>query len=221
MKNNNYEAALPGGYRLVKKLDANNLGFGLILTFGAFLLFVIMLIFVFLPLFLFDVDIDSIGSNIEFTILLPYFIGTALYIILHELTHGAAYKALTGEKLTFGISLNCAYCGVPNIFTYRRTSLIALYAPFVLFSILLIPALILSYFYSASLYITLGLIFATHISGCIGDLYMGHILLKKYTDRRTLINDSGPCVSIFVFDERYIGKIDEKTQKFIDKMKKK
>lgn len=220
MRNRNYENSLPRGYRLVKKMDAADLGFGLLLTFGSLLLFAVTLIVVALPLIFFKSDFSSMGDDSAITILLSYLLGTTLYMILHELTHGAAYKALTGEKLTFGISWNCAFCGVPNVFTYRRTSLIAVYAPFVVFTLLLIPALIWSYFYSLSLYIILALIFATHVSGCIGDLYMGHILLHKYTGRLTLVNDSGPCVTVFVFDETSISRIDEKTQRFINDMKK-
>ena len=220
MKKRNYERSLPGGYRLVKKMDAKNLGFGLLLTLGSLLLFVAALTVVALPLVFGEVDFSAIDIDAIYTVLLYYILGTVLYMVLHELTHGAAYKAMTGEKLTFGISWSCAFCGVPNVFTYRRTAIIAVYAPFVVFTLLFIPALVWSYFYSLSIYIVLALIFATHISGCVGDLYMGHILLRKYTDRLTLVNDSGPCVSVFVFDERAIGKIDEKTQEFLNNMKK-
>ncbi|MCQ2122483.1 MAG: DUF3267 domain-containing protein, partial [Fibrobacter sp.] len=58
-----------------------------------------------------------------------------VYIVLHELVHGAVYKLLTGQKLTFGFKASVAYCGVPDIYVYRRTALAALLAPFVVFDI--------------------------------------------------------------------------------------
>ena len=57
---------------------------------------------------------------------LVFFLMLVLYILLHELVHGAAYKLLTGRKLTFGLTLSVAYCGVPDIFVYRNAALAAL-----------------------------------------------------------------------------------------------
>ncbi len=222
MRKRNFERGLPGGYRLVKKMDAKSLGFGLLLTLGSLILFIIAFVPVAVPLFFADEAkvADAIWDEIDI-IMLIYLGGTLAYLILHELTHGAAYKIMTGEKLTFGISWNCAFCGVPKIFTYRRTALIAVYAPFVVFTVLFVPALVWFYFSNLAIYIALGLIFATHVSGCIGDLYMGHLLLHKYTDRNTLVNDTGPCVTIFTFNPNSIGERDYDTIKFVENMDKK
>lgn len=221
MKKRTFERGLPGGYRLEKQLDAKSFGFGLLLSLGSLILFAIALIPVVAPLYFVDeiAVADSLWDQIDL-IMLIYLGGTLVYTILHELTHGAAYKIMTGEKLTFGISWNCAFCGVPRIFTYRRTALIAVYAPFVLFSVIFIPLLVWFYFSNMVLYIALGLIFATHVSGCIGDLYMGHLLLHRYTDRHTLVNDTGPCVSIFTFNPNSIER-DYDTIKFVENMDKK
>ena len=214
MKDRNYERGLPGGYRLAKKMDASDFGFGLILTLGSLVLFVICLALVLLPL-AFNIEaLTSLNANRLTKILVIYCVVTLVYLILHELTHGVAYKSMTGERLTFGIKWNCAFCGVPNILTYRKTSLVALYAPFVLFTLIFLPALVYAWFVSQDAYLILGLVFATHISGCIGDLYMGHVLLTKYKSPTTLLNDTGPCVTIFTFDTSFIGKSDEATEKF-------
>lgn len=113
-----------------------------------------------------------------------------IYIILHELAHGAAYKALTHRKLKFGFTLTVAYCGVPDIYVYRRTALIALLTPFFVFiPVFLIPAFLFTngwdQFYAMFL-------FAMHISGCAGDLYDTALLLFKFRDPATLLRDTGP-----------------------------
>ena len=214
MKNRNYERSLPGGYRLVKKMDAADFGFGLILTLGSLLLFALCAGVIALPLSFDSRGLLSLEVERMMLIVTIYLVITLIYMVLHELTHGVAYKSMTGEKLTFGIKWNCAYCGVPNILTYRKTSLVALYAPFVVFNIVFIPALVWAWFFGIEAYIIVGLLLATHISGCIGDLYMGHVLLTKYKENTTLLNDTGPCVCIFTFDANNIGKLDAKTEEF-------
>ena len=84
-----------------------------------------------------------------------FLLGMLAYLVLHELTHGAVYKLLTGEKLTFGIRLSCAYCGVPNIFVTRKTALWAVLAPFTLFTLLFLPLIALRSSYCALLFLLL------------------------------------------------------------------
>jgi hypothetical protein len=220
MKRRNYERLLPRGYTMVKVMNATDVKFGLLLTLGSLVLFAIALVPVIAPLFLLDgVSVAELLINKLPMILLPYLGGTLVYMVLHELTHGAVYKIMTGEKLTFGISWSCAFCGVPKIYTYRHTALRALYATFVVFSILLVGGMVAAFLLNKiALYICLGLIFATHISGCVGDLYMGHVLNKTYTNRLTLINDNGPCVRIFTFDTSNIDSEDAATKRFADKL---
>ena len=100
---------------MVFKVDANGKKTILLLTLGnllitaVFLALVIALPFIYTP--------ASANPRLAPDIYLFMFaILLILYIILHELTHGAAYKILTHEKLTFGITLTCAFCGVPERF---------------------------------------------------------------------------------------------------------
>ena len=102
---------------------------------------------------------------------------------------GIAYKALTKQKLTFGITLSCAFCGVPNIYTTRKTSLIALLSPFIVFTIVLGVLVILLPNDITGLYASI--LFAIHVGGCIGDLYCTWLLLFKLP-KETIINDTGP-----------------------------
>ncbi|MBQ7924248.1 MAG: DUF3267 domain-containing protein [Clostridia bacterium] len=121
-----------------------------------------------------------------------------VYTVLHEIVHGIAYKVLTKEKLTFGIKWSCAFCGVPNIYIYRKTALTALLAPFVLFSILLIPTAVVFGVFSSFYYLPTGLLFGFHLGGCCGDLYMTGVLVFKYRDKDVLLRDTGPKQWIYV-----------------------
>lgn len=121
-----------------------------------------------------------------------------LYIILHELTHGAAYKILTHERLTFGITLTCAFCGVPDIYVSRRTSLIALCAPLVVFSIIFGALSIAMYFYDYYLFYVFGGLFAFHLGGCVGDIYDLVLLNGRFKDDRILVKDTGPAQMFYL-----------------------
>ena len=114
------------------------------------------------------------------------------YIVLHELVHGIAYKSLTGEKLTFGMSWSCAFCGVPNIYTYRRTALISLTAPLIVFSVIFIAIAAVLYFVSPIYYLIVSFLFGLHLGGCSGDIYVTILFLTKFKDKSTLMKDTGP-----------------------------
>ena len=114
------------------------------------------------------------------------------YLILHELVHGAAYKLLTGSKLTFGITLTVAFCGVPDIYVTRRTALISLLAPFTLFGALFAGFTAWLYF-ASPLYCTAAVVLlGLHFGGCVGDLYTAALLIFRLRDSRLLMRDTGP-----------------------------
>ena len=116
-----------------------------------------------------------------------FMVAVSAYIVLHELLHGAAYKLLTGRKLTFGLTWSVAYCGVPDIFVYRSAALVA---PFVVFTVVFLLAVLLiadpvSQYMAAFL-------LATHLGGCVGDLYDTGLYLFRFRDPDTLMQDTGP-----------------------------
>jgi len=118
------------------------------------------------------------------------------YIVLHELTHGAAYWLLTRQKLTFGMTTTVAFCGVPNVFVYRHTAMIALLAPFVLFT-LIFGALMLAL--SEPWYqMMAALLLALHIGGCVGDLYDTWLYLNRFRNPKTLMRDTGPAQTFYL-----------------------
>ena len=187
MEHQTFERAIPEGYREVYHIDAANKKTGLLLTLGSLLIAACLIFFFFLSIDSLSIDLRNLMKyNLVFLVVM------LAYVILHELTHGAVYKALTKEKLRFGITWSAAFCGVPDIYTYRDTALKSLGAPLVLFSVILIPLLIWLYRVDAGWYLVAGVIFSLHISGCIGDLYMTALLLTKFKDPATLMRDTGP-----------------------------
>ena len=122
------------------------------------------------------------------------------YIVLHELVHGAAYKALTGERLTFGMSWSCAFCGVPHIFTYRRTAIISTVAPLILFTLIFIPILGLLFHFSPLYFLIAAFIFGLHLGGCSGDVYVLYLLTVRFRNKKTLVRDTGPEQFFYVPD---------------------
>ena len=196
----NYYRELPQGYREVMVVDAkDNKKVAALFTVCSFVLGAIA----FLPILInlnggFRSVIKGESSRTVFITYLVAMASFIAYIILHELVHGAAYRALTHQKLTFGLTLTVAFCGVPDVYTSRKTALIALAAPFVTFTVIFIPLIIWLHSVNQLYYLFAGILFALHFGGCIGDLYMMYILLFKYKDPRTLMNDTGPKQTIYI-----------------------
>ncbi|MBR1811113.1 MAG: DUF3267 domain-containing protein [Clostridia bacterium] len=186
-----WERALPPGYRQTYVIDAKSTKISIILSLGA--LAITAAVFMVAVLMIKPKDFFAHYSMSKYMLTAAAIIA---YIILHELTHGAAYKLLTKQKLKFGFTLTVAYCGVPDIYVYRTASLIALLAPFVVFDIVFGVAVALlqdpwDKTYAAAL-------LALHLGGCIGDLYDTCLYLFKFRDPRTLMRDTGPMQTFYV-----------------------
>ena len=204
IKEQTFERELPSGYRQAKYINAKDLKFGIVFNLIALVIFAVVMAIAVLFLLLRD-RLFSYSFIIEGgQFILAYmtlFVGMLGYVVLHELVHGIAYKRLTGEKLTFGISWSCAFCGVPHILTYRRTAMIAVVAPFVVFTSLFIPILVILYFVHPLYYLVVAFIFGSHLGGCSGDLYVLYLLKVKFKDAKTLMRDTGPEQYFYIPDE--------------------
>ena len=217
MEGKTFERELPGGYKIATVMDASKGRFAVVFTLISLLFLIVAVAAMALPFVFEPEDIDDLPYlSVSFLIGM---VASFVYIVLHELVHGAAYKRLTGEKLTNGFTFTCAYCGVPKIFTYRRTALIAVLAPFVLFSLILIPALVVAYYVSFGLYLALGVLFAMHFSGCSGDVYVAALLLFKYKDARVLMNDTGPKMALLVPCESPSDEDTARIEKLVSEIK--
>lgn len=199
-----FEEKLPENYRLVKTVDATKAPFAVVFN----LLSLVMMVGAFAVLyFAFGTDVSLIKEQFltlpDFTkilALLLLVLGFIVYIVLHELVHGVVYKAFTKRKLTFGVTMTCAYCGVPDVFVYRTASLCALLAPFVIFSIaFIVPMFFLQ---NTVWFLLLAALFAMHFGGCVGDLYITVLYVFKFRDGKTLMRDTGPVQTFYLPHEK-------------------
>ncbi len=188
----NFERELPASYREEFIVDANDKKTSFLFSVGSLAITVVL--WALAVIMIHPGGLDEMDMFIKRIPL--FFIPLLAYIVLHELTHGAAYKLLTGEKLTFGMTLSVAFCGVPNIYVYRKASLISLLAPFVVFNIVFGAAVFMAP--NAWDRLIAALLLGTHIGGCIGDLYITFLYLTRFRDPRTLMRDTGPKQTFYV-----------------------
>jgi len=186
-----YEKELPAGYREAFAIDAADKKTGLRLNLLAAVLTVGLLAALALI-----IRPGSLLEGMSIVRGLGVVVTMLAYIVLHELVHGAAYKLLTGEKLTFGFTATVAYCGVPHIYVYRTTALISLLAPFCVFTLVfggLTLALAQPWDKMCA-----ALLLAIHVGGCAGDLYDAYLYMTRFRDPRTLMRDTGPKQTFYL-----------------------
>lgn len=185
----NFERELPDGYKESLVIDATNKKLGIFLNLIAIVIAVIVVViavFVIKPKF----------KEFNFIHLITLSLGLLAYVVAHELAHGIAYKLLTREKLKFGMTLTVAFCGVPNIYVYRKTAMIALLSPFILFTLIFGGLMI---FLPNSIFqFIFAILFGFHLGGCSGDLYNVFLYLFKFKDNDTLMQDTGPKQTFYV-----------------------
>lgn len=195
----NFEKELPEGYSEALHINAKDKKLGLIFNAIALAVMVAVLAIAFIPVMI--RGNMTVESDELFAAYIVFIVSMLLYIVLHELVHGIAYKHMTGEKLTFGMSWSCAFCGVENIYVYRRTALIACGAPLVVFSVILIPLTVSLYFMNTIFYFISAFILGLHLGGCCGDIYLIGLLLFKFKNEKVLMRDTGPEQFLYVPSE--------------------
>lgn len=204
----NYYKDLPNGFIEDYKIDAKKTSVGILLNVVAAVIGVVVAFVCWVLKYglTFIKVADGEAMNWLLSLLLCL-AGLVLYMILHELTHGAAYKLLTKQKLTFGLTLTVAYCGLKEGYVNKKTAIIAMLAPFVIHSIwmvvaiCLIPQMVWSWW--------LILLFALHFGGCCGDLYGTLILLFRYRGKAVLLSDNGPCQRFYLYNPEITVKDSE------------
>lgn len=188
MKRKSFEEVLPAGYAPQLTVDFQKKGPAILMNLIAFVVMAGLDVLFWLLIQPWEAFMAApLASLLKTVILLIALLG---YVVLHELLHGAAYKLLTGHRLTFGITWSAAYCGVPDIFVYRNTALIALLAPFVVFTMVFLLAVLLLT-EPVSRYMAAFLL-AAHLGGCAGDLYDTGLYLFRFRDPAALMQDTGP-----------------------------
>lgn len=186
-----FESTLPEGYREALLIDAGELKFSILMNLAALALMIVILVIV-LPL----LRLPSFTVFFSFSkLLLPVLLLFA-YVVAHELVHGIAYKLMTGQKLTYGFKLTVAFCGVPDIYVYRRTALVSLLAPFTVFTLLF--GGLTMFLHDPGWRVVFAFLLALHIGGCVGDLYDTLLYLFRFRSPDTLMNDTGPAQTFYV-----------------------
>lgn len=187
-----YYKELPTDYKEDYIIDAKSIKFTIIANIFNLIIAAIVIV----------ICLAFIGFNISFNIdeiLIPMLIlafSFIIYIFLHELTHGIFYKIFTREKLTFGFTLTVAYCGIPTIYVKKKAMIVIILAPFVIYSIASIIALL--FITNPIYYLLVSILFGLHFGGCIGDLYGFFIMISKYHKKDLLINDTGPKQTFYI-----------------------
>lgn len=204
----NYYKELPQGFSESYCINAKKLSDGIILNLIGGLLSIAVIVVGYIAKFglkfyhLYEYEGEPLILLAALFVLLVSLIA---YLIVHELTHGAAYKLLTNQKLRFGLTLTVAYCGLKEGFVNKKVSLIATLAPFVLHSIWMIIAII---FTPADVWaLMLILLFALHFGGCVGDLWVTCILMFKYRKEQVLVCDDGPCQRFYSYQPEILTEI--------------
>lgn len=187
----NIQKELPENYELMYHIDAKNKKVGVVMNLVALAIMLAVTVAAGVSLVIRDLASDTFLS-VSPQMWLIWLAAMALYIVLHELLHGIAYKLLTKEKLTFGLSWSCAFCGVPHIYVSRRVALIALATPFAVFSVVFSVLTAWLYFVHPTYYFMSALLLGYHLGGCCGDLYLMILFLFKWKDGRILMRDLGP-----------------------------
>lgn len=190
----NFEYQLPENYEVIKVIDAKDKKTARTLTIATLIVTVIV---VALGTMLYTAITKQIFlfGKIESWKWLIFCVLYILIVIIHELIHGLFYKIYTKEKLTFGLTLYVAYCGVPNLYVYKKPMIYTAMAPCVILStLLLIPMFLVNNIYDFWLIL---LVFACHFGGCCGDIYSSYLLKFKYKNSTVLINDTGPTQTIY------------------------
>ena len=109
MNKRSFVRDVPDGYRLAKHINANAKLFGIIFNVVSL---VIAIAVAFVSMSIFHNTVSSVDGLYALLGAGASALFVFVYLVLHELTHGLAYKIATREKLKFGISWSCAFCGI-------------------------------------------------------------------------------------------------------------
>lgn len=191
MKKKNFEKELPQGYEAAFTVDAESRKTAVLMNVLALVITTILIAASYLL-----IKPTDFLENFRFSSYLIVIGILFAYIVLHELVHGIAYKFLTKQKLKFGITFSAAFCGVPDIYVYRKTALISLLAPLTVFSVLFVLAAVLlknewDKFYAL-------ILFSIHFGSCSGDIYDTFLYLTRFKDSSVLMRDTGPKQTFYV-----------------------
>lgn len=185
---------LPDGYDLYSVIDLKtNKKDNLFVTIGSVVIMAVMFIAAYFTKGVYI--LASIGWVKIIINIVIAFVGSVVYIFLHEATHAAFFKIFdTKCRLRFGFKAAMAYCASDGYYKKAPYLVIGL-SPLIIWTpILLIPCLLVpsAYFW--------GVFFIQifNISGAAGDLYVAVKILTS--PKKALILDNGTDMEIYATD---------------------
>ncbi len=135
-----------------------------------------------------DLDFGS-GLLLRFAVMI---LGMLVYMVLHEMTHGAVMKAVGARKVRFGFTGMYAYAGsLEDYFdkgSYRLTALAPVVVWGIIFGVLAVVV-------PASWFWVIWFLQAANIGGSMGDVYVTAKLWKKPAS--ILVRDTGVDMTVF------------------------
>ena len=191
-----YELQLLNDYKIDKVIDCKNARTAFLFSLISFIISILFIVIGLVISLTINNGQKEYFDGIYALLTLVFFGAYIITIVAHELIHGLFYKIYTKQKLTFGITLGAAYCGVPNIYLRRKAMIITCIAPCIIISTIYLILMVI--FIKSILFILFVVLFSMHFGGCIGDLYDFLLLLFKYKNKDILINDTGTKQTIYM-----------------------
>lgn len=102
MKRRSFEEALPEGYVSRLTVDCQDKKLGILMNLAALAIMAALCVVFWRLIQPWDAFLAAPLTSLLKTAV--FMVAVSAYIVLHELLHGAAYKLLTGRKLTFGLT---------------------------------------------------------------------------------------------------------------------
>lgn len=141
------------------------------------------------PASLFDMQ-GGLGAYVlRFAVIMA---GLLAYVVLHELTHAAVMKHYGSEKVRFGFTGMYAYAGSEADYFGKKPYAVIALAPLAVWTLILTPVCFLV---PQDWFWVVWLIEITHLSGCIGDIYV--TLRLRCEPEDIYVMDTGVKMTVF------------------------
>ncbi len=198
-KQPNVLSEMPAGYKLSKTIDLEKNKKEMLLVNGLAILFAAILI---VPMiFLVPIQglfkLDSLGAGGLLLYILRFgvlAIGSFLYIMLHEFTHGIVMKIFGAKKVKFGFTFVYAYAGSKDEYFKKWPYIIIALAPVTIFFVIF--ALICPFIYATPWFWVVYFWQVQNISGAMGDIFVTLMILNK--PKNSYIQDAGASMKVLV-----------------------
>jgi hypothetical protein len=134
----------------------------------------------------------STGVVVRLLDLLLFLIGFVVFILLHELVHGAFFWIYSRSRPRFGFRGGYAYAAAPGWFFPPRQYLVIALAPLVLLSIL---GMVLVVVVPAGALVAILFVMTANAAGAVGDMWIAFMVIRER--RKIVIEDLGDGMNFY------------------------